>query len=613
MNRSRLAIALAAAAVLVAIGLKCGGPPTVPVITFAPDSTWINAPTRIDVYSTSPGKKDIRFITDLGNSTADTSEVWSSGDSAQVFPKWTAVGEFSYKIMAVLDADPNQASEFSEPKSIRVLPNSYPENMLIDAPMVAVKGVPARFEFSATDPEGDSIEFYVNWGDGSKGWTGQWTGSGDWVEVWHTFTSLGTVWIKYKARDQKKSECPFDSIQLEVGTAGAVLAWVQPGDDEGDPLPVGTSPVVLIAGDTLVYSGGCDDGYFYSITYGKWKKAKKGGAVDVENVFTGHPAYCAQSGHIIAGNEDGELYAFNSGLSGDWHYPGKTREEELTWIEWGSPAINGNKVYVPREKLPAAGADDSLYCFQDNGASVVRVGAYRFPAAISGPPIIDVNGNVYVATDSGVLYCLPPNVNTITWSKQLQIGELRGLCMDDAGVIYLTSEYGNVYAINRENGDVKWDVTPDPGREAHKIVIAAGPVLFVTTSSGRLYKLNAGTGATIWQKQISPSDMPACPVLGGSDYIYCLDDDDILYCVQQSDGALVWNCNCPQQAGHGKRARSVRLTSEYGAGLTLAPDGNIIVIGEEAAYKVAGYPDRLLPTNAPWPKWQKDQYNTGKK
>uniref|UniRef100_A0A7C4CA55 Pyrrolo-quinoline quinone repeat domain-containing protein n=1 Tax=candidate division WOR-3 bacterium TaxID=2052148 RepID=A0A7C4CA55_UNCW3 len=612
MNRSRLALLLAVAAVLVTIGLKCGGPPTVPVITFAPESTWVNAPTEIRVYATSPGKKDIRYITDLGNSTADTSDVWSSGDTAQVFPKWTATGDFTYKIMAFLDADPTKTSEYSAPKTIKVLPNNYPESLLVEAPPVAVKNVSALFQFRAVDPEGDSIQFYVNWGDGSKGWLAGWVASGAWAEGSHTFTNLGTFWVKFKARDKKKSESPFDSVQVEVGTAGAVIAWVQPGDDEGEPLPVGTSPALVIAGDTLIYSGGCDDGYFYSITYGKFKKEKRGSAVAAENVFTGHPAYCAQTGHIIAGNEDGELYAFNTALgTSDWHYPGKTREDSLTWIEWGTPAINGNKIYIPREKLAARGEDDKLYALQDNGSSVSLIGSYRFPMSIS-TPVVDGAGNVYVGSDSGVLYCLPPSINSVTWSKQLQVGELRGLCLDDVGTLYLTSEFGNVYAINKDNGEIIWDVTPDPGREPHKIVIAPG-ALFLTTSSGRLYKLNPTTGATIWQKQVSPSDMPACPVLGGTEVIYCLDDDDILYCVKQSDGTVMWWCNCPQQAGHGRRTRSTRLTSEYGAALTIAPDGNIIVVGEEAMYKVAGYPEHLLPTTAPWPKWQKDQYNTGKK
>ncbi|MEO0085061.1 MAG: hypothetical protein ABIK37_00335, partial [candidate division WOR-3 bacterium] len=188
MNRKRLAVLLAAAAVVATIGLKCGGPPTVPIITFAPESTWVNAPTEIRVYATSPGKKDIRYITDLGNQTADTSDVWSSGDTAQVFPKWTATGDFTYKIMAVLDADPNQASEYSEPKTIKVLPNNYPQELACNAPPVAVRNVAARFEFYATDPEGDSIQFYVNWGDGSKGWLAGWNASGSWAEGSHTFT-----------------------------------------------------------------------------------------------------------------------------------------------------------------------------------------------------------------------------------------------------------------------------------------------------------------------------------------------------------------------------------------------------------------------------------------
>jgi len=464
-----------------------------------------------------------------------------------------------------------------------------------------VRGVPFALTLEAEDPDGDSVQFFVDWGDGTSGWLDTILPSPAVLHAGHEYGEVGTVRLVCLARDLRGAESGPETATVSIRTSGALLAFFTPWEPART---LGTAPVVVEwLNSTLIYIGGCEDGYFYSITYaGTPKMVRRGTSVASGCIFSGHPAYCAQTGHIVVGNEDGEFYAFNTGLGGaDWRYPG-THPDSLTWIEWGTPAIKGNKLYVPR-------ADSRLYCLQDNGSSVSLVGSYSFPATLSAP-IIDGNGNVYVGSDSGVLYCLPPSIGTITWSRQLQVGELRGLCMDDVGTLYLTSEFGNIYAINKDNGDIKWQVTPDPGRETHSIVISP-TALFVTTSSGRLYKLNPTTGVTIWQKQVSPSDMPACPVLAGTDYIYCLDDDDILYCVQQSDGALVWACNCPQQAGIGRQVRSTLKSSPFGAALTLVPDGNIIVGGEEAMYVVAGYPEHLLPTSAPWPKWQRDLHNTG--
>jgi len=41
-------------------------------------------------------------------------------------------------------------------------------------------------------------------------------------------------------------------------------------------------------------------------------------------------------------------------------------------------------------------------------------------------------------------------------------------------------------------------------------------------------------------------------------------------------------------------------------------DGNVVIVGEDAVYCVAGYEDKKLQTTAPWPKWQKNSHNTGK-
>jgi hypothetical protein len=40
-------------------------------------------------------------------------------------------------------------------------------------------------------------------------------------------------------------------------------------------------------------------------------------------------------------------------------------------------------------------------------------------------------------------------------------------------------------------------------------------------------------------------------------------------------------------------------------------DGNILVVGRNALFCVVGCPEGPLDPLAPWPKWQRDLYNTG--
>jgi len=614
MNRKSLFVTITIAALtLVSMGLKCGGgPPSIPVILSAPETTWINAPTEIRVVSTAPGNKDVRYVIDIGfNNITDTSAAYPSGDSsAKVEPIWPEVGSYQYKIQAVLDEDPAKASDWTAPRSMVVLPNNAPSNLRLQAPMVAVKNVPAKFTVSAEDTDGDSIQFYFDFGDGDKGWVDTVLPTPATLEYWHTFTQIDTFWVRAKARDTKRSECAPESASVIVGTAGGVLWWSAPGAEEpGDSFPLCTSPVIItLLDDTLIYSGCSDDGKFYSIRMRDGRKKNDGSAVDPEfSDFDAHPAYCAATSHIIVGNsDDGRLYAFTANnLTRVWTYP----DTSLPNHRWSPAAVNGNKLYAVYSTTITA--DDSLLCIEDLGGNPSRVAAYRLPADIpeGSAPIVDNQGNVIIGTDAGTLMKFPPNLNSPLWTVQLQAtGEIRAPAMDANGTIYCCSDSGRVYAVNSD-GAPKWQVTLVPDRETYHAVVGTNG-LYVVTDVGKVFLLNLNDGSVLKENQVSNEELSVAPVLASNNKFYCLDYDDVLYCLTADNLDLLWSCNCPEQVGAGFR-RYRRLNSSFDAALALGPNGNIIVVGADYTYCVIGYSDGLLATSA-WPKWQHDAYNTGK-
>ncbi|MEO0079342.1 MAG: PQQ-binding-like beta-propeller repeat protein [candidate division WOR-3 bacterium] len=614
MNRSSLIVSLTVAALVVlTLGLKCGGGvPSVPTILSAPESTWINAPTEIRVVSTVRGNKDIRYVIDIGfNNITDTSEAYASGDSsARVEPMWTQVGTYQYKIQAILDEDPTKASEWTAPRQMKVLPNNPPGNLQIQAPMVAVKDVPAPFTVSAEDSDGDSIQFYFNFGDGTKGWVDTMLPTPATLTVFHTFKSIDTFWVKVKARDKKRSECAPESIEVPVGTAGAVLWYAAPGEEEpGDSFPLVTAPVILtLTDDTLIYSGCSDDGKFYAITLSRGRKKYTGTPENIDfSDFNSHPAYCAYTSHIIVGNSgDGRLYAFNTSLRREWVYP----RDSVPGREWSPAAINGNKIYVVNSA--AGGGSDSLMYFEDQVGNVNRVAAYRLSAPIveNQAPVIDQQGNVYFGTVAGTLVKMPANIQNPEWTLQLQAtGDIRSLAIDGTGTIYCCSnDSGRVYAVNSATGQQVWSA---PAAVPEPTYIVVGPNgVYVATDAGKLFLLDAATGAVKMEKQVSATDLPVAPVLAANNKLYCQDYDDVLYCLTADNLELVWACNCPAQV-HGSFKRARRLISDNEASPTIGPNGNIIVVGSEYIYCVIGYPESPL-ANAAWPKWQRDLGNTGK-
>ncbi|MBM3314195.1 PQQ-like beta-propeller repeat protein, partial [candidate division WOR-3 bacterium] len=313
---------------------------------------------------------------------------------------------------------------------------------------------------------------------------------------------------------------------------------------------------------------------------------------------------------IIVGSEEGELYAFTvDDLHRDWMWPGKSKEESLTNIPWGAPAFSGNSIYIGQD-------NDSIFLFRDVGTQGNRVTAYGVNAAVVDAPVVGSDGNVVFGTDSGYLLKMAGTLNSPIWRAQLLgNGAVYGPILGSDGTIYCGTDSFRLFALNPDDGTVKsgWPLTLDG--DAPRPVLGQN-ALFVGTSFGKVYSINPATGSINWQQQVSQVGFSTSPVVAANGYVYLQDDDDVLHCRNQADGTVIWSCNCPgylpRSGARSSRPRKTQLT-DFPPNPTICANGNIIVLGQDATYCVAGYPEGPLDGAAAWPKWQKDHYNTGKK
>jgi outer membrane protein assembly factor BamB len=618
MNRKQLPLVIG----LAVLGLFMAGcpdkPPATPTVISAPDTTWVQATTPVRVVTTQPKNKDVVYIVDRATDAVDTVGEAASGETTTVYlPAWTAVGTYTWKLAAAVKENPTLVSGWTEDHSIYVAPNSPPGNLILTAPNVAVKDVPASFTVSADDPEGDSIEFYFDFGDGSKGWIDTMLASPATLTVRHTYTSFDTVWVNAKARDKKRSECAPCSSEVKIGSAGGVLWVCVPSVVAGDSYPVYSSPAfVAIGSDTLVYSGGCDDGKLWSVRFGSGREKSAGNNVlGEEGELFGAPVYVRQTGHIVAACSDGELYAFAATNLGDeWRYPDKHRDS-LDGKPWGALAVKGDLIYGIKDCGGMADTiRDTIFCIQDGGTQGVRLHYYvmNLLSEELSIPVIDNNGDVLFAAESMFVYKMDANLSTIIWRRRFDgATDIHTLALGDDGSIYVTTSEGIVYALDPATGNDRWATQVEVGRDAWQLVVGNG-VLYVTTDACRVVALNPTTGGKNWETTLEQNglELKGAPVLA-SKYLYCLDEEDNVYCVDVSvtPGVLLWKCNCPSQLG-GLAPRRTRLSSNEIPALTIGPDGSIIVVGIDAMYRVAGYTDGLL-SGTRWPKWQRDLYNNG--
>jgi hypothetical protein len=89
-------------------------------------------------------------------------------------------------------------------------PNFPPEQPTKpDGPEEWVQFGEVTFESTASDPDGDSIEYWFDWGDGTdSGWVGPY-GSGQTGQAAHIWTDVGEHLVKVKVRDEKFGQSPW--------------------------------------------------------------------------------------------------------------------------------------------------------------------------------------------------------------------------------------------------------------------------------------------------------------------------------------------------------------------------------------------------------------------
>ncbi|MCK5260668.1 MAG: hypothetical protein KAJ44_00630 [Thermoplasmatales archaeon] len=76
-----------------------------------------------------------------------------------------------------------------------------PDAPTIDGPTFGKPDTDYTYTLVSTDPEGENVFYYIDWGDGTyEDWIGPYT-SGETIEVTHEWTNLGDYEIKAKAKD----------------------------------------------------------------------------------------------------------------------------------------------------------------------------------------------------------------------------------------------------------------------------------------------------------------------------------------------------------------------------------------------------------------------------
>ncbi len=94
--------------------------------------------------------------------------------------------------------------------------NLTPEPPTIQGPSSGTIGVPYNYTFVTTDPEGNTISYYIDWGDETNtGWLGPHP-SGESITVAHTWNTRGSYTVKAKAKDTFGAESLWGTLKITM-------------------------------------------------------------------------------------------------------------------------------------------------------------------------------------------------------------------------------------------------------------------------------------------------------------------------------------------------------------------------------------------------------------
>jgi len=94
--------------------------------------------------------------------------------------------------------------------------NEKPNNPSIDGPDKGSPGIEYCYTISSTDPDNDTLEFYIQWGDDNyEEWIGPYL-SGEEFSINHSWDNQGKYFIKVKARDIYDEESSWVTITINI-------------------------------------------------------------------------------------------------------------------------------------------------------------------------------------------------------------------------------------------------------------------------------------------------------------------------------------------------------------------------------------------------------------
>ncbi len=206
---------------------------------------------------------------------------------------------------------------------------------------------------------------------------------------------------------------------------------------------------------------------------------------------------------------------------------------------WAGPAISGNTLLVSLSHGKLTAID-----LADSGKQL-----WQFPSgqgknepklqAIYGTPVVS-NGIVFLGGYDGGLYALNLDDGSVKWTQMTRSHIVGGPAV--AGdTVYVGSADHCLYAFAADSGNASWDVPFCSGGKIWSTPAVDGGTVYFGSMDKKLYAVDAATGQSRWDRPFEADGAVNATVVvaGGKVYVGAL--DKTLYALDAATGEKVWS------------------------------------------------------------------------
>jgi len=197
-----------------------------------------------------------------------------------------------------------------------------------------------------------------------------------------------------------------------------------------------------------------------------------------------------------------------------------------------SPAVANGAVFV--------GAADTLYAFDATTGRPLWSKATG--NILQGWPVVDA-GLVYISSQDGNVYALRQATGAPAWTAPLALGgepAVATTALAIAGGLLYIGAGQSLYAFDATTGHLVWRIAA-PGGLSNSAPVVGDGIIYIGGFDGRLYALNAETGASLWSALTGNVINGSAAVAYG--LVYIGSGDGVIYAYHATTGKLAWKRN----------------------------------------------------------------------